>query len=358
VPSTKGDFLRHVGFRKGALVAVAFLCSIAFASTLRANPVPIVADASTVVVGYAEFAELGVPETWRRIDDLAFWSVPRTPPPDYYDEVDCTSALALRESLHRIISGHHGLCYSEDDVFDTWDVIVLADASPDFPQCVSDIYHNHMFDRDARSIGRCNGDGLVYDHEHAWPKRFGYDYDPQHNPAKNPAFTDCHCLFACDCAYNRARWNYPFADEAGVSVISYKPTDQTAGRGGVSDCNFLLDAVPDDKVDSWSVWEGRRGDIARALFYMAIRYEGDAQREPDLDLTDSWDEIAETRSDAYLTQSTAYMGLLSTLCQWHVEDPVDDLERRRNTVVYLFQGNRNPFVDHPEWVTILFDDGP
>src|SRR3546814_15012766 len=77
--------------------------------------------------------------------------------------------------------------------------------------------------------------------------------------------------------------------------------------------------------------------MARAVMYMAIRYEGgrDAhtdQSEPDLELTDNRSLIVKTSG------SPAYMGLLSTLLAWHQADPPDDAERGRNEVVYSFQG--------------------
>ena len=89
----------------------------------------------------------------------------------------------------------------------------------------------------------------------------------------------------------------------------------------------------------------QRGDIARALFYMATRYTGDTNNEPVLALTDT----------VTLIQSTnANMGRLATLLAWHQADPVDAAERLRNDRVYSYQTNRNPFVDHPEWIQTLF----
>ena len=76
--------------------------------------------------------------------------------------------------------------------------------------------------------------------------------------------------------------------------------------------------------------------------------------EPDLGLTDD-----ETLIDAFKTGSNepmAFMGILSDLLIWHDQDPVDSLETWRNDVVFSFQGNRNPFIDHPEWVRCIFAD--
>lgn len=117
----------------------------------------------------------------------------------------------------------------------------------------------------------------------------------------------------------------------------------------------------------WETWIGRSGDVARALMYLDLRYEGDIHgvtgvAEPDLILTNDGSLIA--TSDG-VNAPVAYMGMLSTLLQWHEQDPVDDLELARNEVIASYQGNRNPFIDHPEWAAcamvgacvLIFEDG-
>jgi hypothetical protein len=82
---------------------------------------------------------------------------------------------------------------------------------------------------------------------------------------------------------------------------------------------------------------------------MAVRYEGD-DGNPDLELVDA------VNTDAMSTAGKGYHGKLSTLLAWNKADPVDSFEIRRNNVIYNYQKNRNPFIDHPEsaekiWVT-------
>ncbi len=109
---------------------------------------------------------------------------------------------------------------------------------------------------------------------------------------------------------------------------------------------------------TWEIWHDRRGDVARAMFYLDVRYEGGTHGgtgalEPDLILTDS--EALIQSGNTGQNESIAYMGILSELIQWHLDDPVDAKEMLKNETVFLYQGNRNPFVDHPEWVTCLFE---
>lgn len=87
-----------------------------------------------------------------------------------------------------------------------------------------------------------------------------------------------------------------------------------------------------------------KGDVARILMYMVVRYEV-------LGLTNNTDLL---NNKAY-TIEAAYMGLLSVLLDWHNEDPVDDFERRRNDVIFTYQNNRNPFIDHPELFAEIFN---
>jgi hypothetical protein len=67
------------------------------------------------------------------------------------------------------------------------------------------------------------------------------------------------------------------------------------------------------------------------------------------------DDLRRIRADGDFTQDPAYMGVLSVLLAWHRQDPVDAVERRRNEVVFAAQGNRNPFIDHPEWAGCVFE---
>jgi hypothetical protein len=80
---------------------------------------------------------------------------------------------------------------------------------------------------------------------------------------------------------------------------------------------------------------------------MAVRYEGGA--EPDLELDDF------TNGTTNNTTSIKTFGKSSTLLAWHLADPVDDFERRRNARIFFHQGNRNPFIDNPEFARAVFD---
>jgi hypothetical protein len=106
----------------------------------------------------------------------------------------------------------------------------------------------------------------------------------------------------------------------------------------VADVDFTDDSGPGQLEPGDSV----KGDVARALFYMALRYDG-SDGGPRLDLV-----VGTGRS------SGGGVGELCTLLRWNEEDRVDVAERRRNERVARYQGNRNPFVDRPEFARVLW----
>ncbi|MDM7859247.1 endonuclease [Alteromonas sp. ASW11-36] len=270
-------------------------------------------------------------------------SVFAAPPPGYYDTVDQTNATTLRSSLHEIIDDHQRFPYTSSST-DTWDILEAADEDPDNPNNVITIYKNETY-------AKVGGGNSFYNREHSWPKSYGFPSDG----SSNYPYTDAHHLFIADSGYNSSRSNKPYA-ECDVACIE-KITILNNGRGGSNaDSNFTAGSFSDG---SWETWDARKGDVARAMMYMAVRYEGGTHnvtgvQEPDLILTDDRTLIAASNTGANI--DVAYMGLLSVLINWHNNDPVDDFERRHNEAVFSHQGNRNPFIDHPEFASCIFEN--
>ncbi len=266
-------------------------------------------------------------------------------PAGYYDTVVLTDPASMRFTLHEVIDDHTRFPYSSSST-DTWDILEQADEDPQNPSNILDLYRN-------ASYPKAGGGNTNYNREHTWAKSYGFPNDG----STNYPYTDCHHLFLCDSGYNSSRSNKPFRFCDGS--CTEKVTLLTNGVGGGSgvypgNSNWTTGSFTSG---TWEVWKDRRGDVARALFYMDVRYEGGTHNvtgaaEPDLILTD--DEALIAASNTGSNESVAYMGMLTVLLQWHVEDPVDDKERHHNDVVFSYQGNRNPFVDHPEWVDCIF----
>jgi endonuclease I len=267
-------------------------------------------------------------------------------PPGYYDSVDTGSPAAMRSTLHAVIDDHQRYPYTSSAT-DTWDILELAQQDPSNSSRILDIYKNESYPKHT-------GGNSDYNREHSWPKSFGFPDDG----GTNYPYTDCHVLFLCNDSYNSSRGNKPF--RVCQSSDSEKTTAFNNGAGGGSgifpgNSNWTEGSGPTGR---WQVWNTRKGDIARAMLYMDVRYEGGSHNvtgasEPNLILTDDTNSIAGSSTGS--NESVAYMGELSVILQWHLEDPVDDFERNANDVIYSFQGNRNPFVDHPEWVDCLFN---
>lgn len=233
---------------------------------------------------------------------IAFGQVPQ----GYYSSADGLSGNDLKAALHNIIKNHDEQSY---DALKT--ILKKSDEDPDNPANVILIYTGRSQDKDQFGSG-----GNDWNREHVWAKSHGdFGNDP-------PAGTDAHHIRPADASVNSSRSNKDF-DEGGTQ------------HSEATECYSTS--------DTWEPRDAVKGDVARMMLYMSVRYEGD-NGEPDLELVD------------YIPTSGPNFGKLSTLLKWHEQDPVDDFERNRNEVVYSYQNNRNPFIDHPEYVCLIWGD--
>jgi endonuclease I len=273
---------------------------------------------------------------------------------NYYASVDASSATTLRTTLHNLIKDHTAFTY-----FGVWTVLEAADQDPLNTGKILDVYRNRSYTKiDCRSgmTSSCpTGANNRYNREHTWPNSHGFNdlsgTDTNGNPYS--PYTDAHMLYLSAEDYNSHRGNNPYGNCSGCSE---DPTDAYNGFGGGTgtypgNSNWNGASV-------YETWNHRKGDTARAVLYMDIRYDGgtaaNGQPEPDLIVTDNTALITTTPSGQVV--ATGYMGLKTALVQWHDLDPPDAQEIMRNDVVQSYQHNRNPFIDHPEWVACLYQN--
>ena len=277
---------------------------------------------------------------------VASGSTPGVPGTGYWSQVNTASAPQLRCSIHHTIKGHTSYPYSGGTT-NTWTILEIADENPANAGQILDIYRNRAYTKVSARAG--TGSGLTYNREHTWPKSLGFSATNGDKGLPNAPHTDAHMLYLSDANFNSSRGNKPLANcTSGCTALATEANNGDGGTTARSDRNWFIG--PDGNGGSFEVWDGRKGDIARAVLYMAMRYEGGKhpitqQSEPDLELTDDRSKIVITSA------SPAYMGLLSTLLAWHQLDPPDAAEVARNDVVQSFQGNRNPFIDNPQWAS-------
>ncbi len=286
----------------------------------------------------------------KRPVDMAPQGISCAPAPaSYYATVDTSSPAALRASLHAVIDDHVRFPYTSSST-DTWDILNDADENPANPSTVLDLYKNTTFPKG------CSG-SCAWNREHTWAKSFGFQTES--GSAATP-YTDTHHLRATDNTYNSSRSNLPHGMcTSGCTTFA---TDVNNGYGGSGQVNRgtggSIACTTPSTGQVWETWDHRKGDVARSILYMDIRYEGGTGplgAEPNLIATDDLSLMyAETTScgDGYMP--VAYHGILSDLLAWHDADPPDADEMRRNDQVWCYQQNRNPFVDHPEWVDCLY----
>ena len=223
---------------------------------------------------------------------------------------------SLKHALNKLISSNvNEYPYTDNSsssAIDVWKILKAADEDPKNPNDIIAIYSGLSIPKNPTTY---------WNREHVWSKSHG-DFGTSRG-----AGTDAHHLRPENPIVNSLKGNLDF-DNGG------NPVPNAPG------CFY--------DSDSWEPRDAVKGDVARMIFYMATRYEGhvvNSIQDPDLKVVD------------YIPSSPSnqpYYGKLSTLLQWNKQDPPDAFEMNRNNVVYYYQHNRNPYIDHPEWVSKIW----
>lgn len=240
-------------------------------------------------------------------------------PIGYYDDAQGKYGQELREALHNIINTNVTvITYNQ-----LWDAYPRTDKKPNGK--VWDIYSDipngtppYEFTFITDQCGNYSGEGDCYNREHTVPASWFND--------ASPMYSDLFHVLPTDGYVNNRRSNYPYGKVGNASWTSLNGSKLgSSATSGYSGTVF-------EPIDSF------KGDIARIYFYMSTRY---------MDKIANWDGASFQNSDLSSWAKNLFL-------QWHQLDPVSSKERKRNDSVYVIQHNRNPFVDHPEWVNDIW----
>ncbi len=218
-------------------------------------------------------------------------------PANYYAPASGKQGQALLTALHQIVAKHTDLGYdlARDHMFADVDDL-------DNDNVLECIYIGRRLDKVTnRTTAFRGGSGL--NAEHTWPQSKG---------AEGAAKADLHHLFPSDCKANSTRGSFPFGEVAREDWSEGGSARGTDAQGHTV----------------FAPRKEQRGNTARAILYFYTVYG--VTGRPSLENFKIEEPV---------------------LKKWHAEDPVTDQERVRNDAVQAVQGNRNPFVDHPAWVT-------
>jgi endonuclease I len=228
-------------------------------------------------------------------------------PAGYYSAAEGKTGAELLAALDRIVCRARVLGYNA-----ARDSMYSFVEDPDNNDLLADIYVGRV----ERVYNRASADTANFNTEHSWPQSRGAEDDP--------AMSDIHHLFPSDETANSRRSNRPFGVVVGTPTWTSPDPD--------SDGDVSKQGKNADSVEVFEPRNAKKGDIARAIFYFYTRYK--------LRPTDNF-----TLQNFNIEEAT--------LIQWHNTDPPDAFERQRNSLAFRAQGNRNPFVDRPEFVAAV-----
>lgn len=198
-----------------------------------------------------------------------------------------------------------------------WDAYKIGDIRPN-TNYIWDIYSNENYVPGSKQCGSYKGEGDCYNREHSVPKSWFKE--------ASPMVSDYIHILPTDGYVNGRRSNYAYGEVENPIYVS-----KNGSKLGSSSISGIKGRVF-EPIDEY------KGDVARIYFYMASRYS---------DRTSSW-----TNGDSVFTGTFPYIKLdyFKLYLKWAIEDPVSEKEIIRNNASQSFQGNRNPFVDHPSYL--------
>ena len=244
-------------------------------------------------------------------------------PSGYYNPAAGKTGVELRQALHDIISGHSTVSYSN-----LWNAFWSTDNKGD--GVVWDMYSDvpdgtppYTFAMGEHQCGEYTQEGDCYNREHAWPQSW---FSDQTIPS-----CDLHHVFPTDGYVNQQRSNYPFGEVQTATWTSLNGSKLGTCKSALGYTGTVFEPIDEYK-----------GDFARAIFYMSTRYYG---------------EDSDWGSSGMTNKAEIQPWALQMLLDWSDNDPVSQKEIDRNNAIYNdYQHNRNPFVDHPEFARMIWDE--
>lgn len=252
-------------------------------------------------------------------------------PADYYKNAEGLTGLPLKTALYNIIKGHTTISY--DGLYAKY---VSTDNFPgnnkvwDMYSMKADGTANYWFTNASSSSDKCGSyskEGDCYNREHSTPASWFSD--------ASPMYSDLFNVYPTDGYVNNRRSNYPMATVGSATWTSSNGSKLgSCGVAGYTGTVF-------EPIDEY------KGDFARTFLYMATRYE---------DKVANWPSNTPQCAAVYAGNNglTFKPWYITMLLAWHALDPVSQKEIDRNNAVYAVQKNRNPYIDHPEWVECIW----
>lgn len=258
-------------------------------------------------------------------------------PPGYYDSAVNKTCATLKTALKVITSRMSAKSYDA-----LWTQYKKTDVKPNENGTglqIWDIYSDNPNGTDPYSFvpgtnecGSYNSEGDCYNREHSFPQNwFGG------GTSAGPG-TDYHHIFPTDGKVNGLRSNYIYGEVATPTT-----TTMNGSKLGPS-------AIAGFTGNVFEPINEFKGDLARAFLYMVTRYESNIP---------SWGNISGSSGLQALDPSTfpsVDIPYLQLMLKWHHMDPVSTKEIDRNNGAYVYQGNRNPYIDHPEYADYVWNN--